>query len=177
MSPSAEQAGDPMAVSLVPERVLEDGEIVILAVKPSGWLLLLASVPVWSVAAAIAVLAWLLRARLRGGLDASTIVALCVVAGAVRLVVAVLQWYARLYVLTDRRVLRLRGVLREELWQCPLKKVLRVHLVAAAGERLTGTGSLVFETEGRCAADSAWACLSRAAEVRRMVEEARGAAR
>ena len=63
-----------------------------------------------------------------------------IVAG--RLMWAVLQWMARLYVLTDLRVLRISGVFNVHIFDCPLRKVARTRVLQFTRDRLLGVGSI-----------------------------------
>jgi len=172
MSPSAQSASaSEPAVAQAAERLLADGEVIVLALKPSGWFVLLASLPVLLLALAAAAGAFVAGARLEGRLIERVIFLACAAAGVLRLLAAMMQWHGRLYVLTNRRVIRLAGVLREDLYHCPLRLVRQVFLTATAGERLAGAGSLVFETDGEGPPGTTWACIPRPTEVRRIVEE------
>jgi hypothetical protein len=101
-----------------------------------------------------------------------------VVAAAVRLVVAALQWQGRVYVLTDRRVMRLKGVLRIDLFQCPLTRLQQTELTLPLPERVLFCGTVLFFTAGTDLADAAWLTVARPAQVYRTVldaiEQARG---
>ena len=59
-----------------------------------------------------------------------------------RLMWAVLQWTARLYVLTDLRILRISGVFTVNIFDCPLRKVARTRLLLMTRERIVGLGSI-----------------------------------
>ena len=48
----------------------------------------------------------------------------------------------RLYILTDLRVLRLGGVMTVEVFNCPLRKVVRVRMVTPATEKAMAVGSI-----------------------------------
>lgn len=61
MTPSADSASAPARIkTIAPEALglLDDGELILLAVKPSGWFLLLSSWPVLVAAAAVAGANW-----------------------------------------------------------------------------------------------------------------------
>ncbi|MFW6132325.1 MAG: PH domain-containing protein [Planctomycetota bacterium] len=171
MSPSAEQAeAAPAAEALVPARLLDDGEAVLLAVKPSGWFVLLASWPVVLVAAALGVAVYFAEGVLPAAHPAAMLV--CTAAALLRLVLACLQWLGRVYVLTDKRILRIRGIARLDVVQCPLHKIDRTDLVATRGERFFALGTLTFLAEGLSADASAWVNLARPHDVKAVVDEA-----
>jgi hypothetical protein len=59
-----------------------------------------------------------------------------------RLMWAILQWIGLLYVLTDMRVLRVIGVFNVDVFDCPLRAVVRTRLVSTVREKLAGVGSI-----------------------------------
>ena len=84
MSPTAEPTTVAApGLTIVPARLLEGGEIVILAVKPSGWFCLLTSLPVLSVALLLTAIAYF-----AGDLPVPRegVMLLCAAAAALRLV-------------------------------------------------------------------------------------------
>ena len=178
MAPSAEPAAacSPAMVG-VPARLLADGEIVILAIKPSGWFILLQSLPMLAVAAAVAAAVWCFKDRLFGPPATQTVVlTACTAVACAAVLLAGLGWMSRLYVLTDRRVLRVRGLLREEVCHCPLREIAEVMLAASTMERLLGVGSLYFRRSSKPEAMD-WLHIARCAEVRQIVTDAIGRAR
>jgi len=153
---------------------LEDGEIVILAVRPSKWFVVHLS---WPLLVGVAIVA---AAGLAGGrwfgqqVDGRMITLACAAVAAIRVVVACLQWLGRLYILTDRRVMRIKGMFHEDCYQCPLKKIGRIDMSDSAPQRLVGVADLLFHrTDGKAVPDSNWICLAEPQEVRQAVEEAR----
>ena len=85
---------------------------------------------------------------------------------------------SRLYVLTDRRILRVRGVFRRSVVDCPLDRIQHITLTRLFRERLTGLGTLGFATAGNDGVEAYWAMIANPVErldiVRRAVEEFRG---
>jgi len=171
MSPPADPASALAAPdTLVPERLLHDAEVVLYASRPSPLFVLLVSGPVIGLAAAV--MAALTVADKAFGFEAPLRmvgnIALAVVL--VRLVAACMQWSGRLYVLTNLRVLRLRGAMRVDLWECPLTHVQRIEPMAGPGERLLGLGGIAFyPADARPPAE--WSALARPAEVLELVNE------
>ena len=159
-------------VAVVPEIMLGGGEVVILAIRPSGWFVLLAS---WPVALAATLVALALRwagLGLKHGVpeEAFWVLWAAVVMG--RLFAAGLQWMGRLYLLTNRRLVWVRGLMKFDVQQCPLTKVKAVRLTATVGERMLGLGSLSFESAAGPAGPGPWVNLSHPAKVRQEVEQA-----
>lgn len=150
--------------------VFSDGEVVILACRPSILFVLLVSWP--ALVAAVILLASLLGAEkyLHVTPPHRQLCILLLAGGAIlRLMAASFQWMGRMYVLTNRRVLRVRGVMRPLIHQAPLRKIHGTTLVASKGERLLGLGTLLFHME---TADSqiAWTNLARPQAVQEIVE-------
>jgi len=141
-----EAAADPRAARptsigmLLTNHIIQDGELVLLVLKPSVWFVLLGSL--WFIGfALVALCAFLVLDDQIPG-PASRYVELAMFAIAGRLVWAVLQWMGRLYVLTDMRVLRLGGVFNVTIFDCPLRKVARTRVVRSMRERLLRLGSI-----------------------------------
>ena len=53
MTPSAQGGATAIDDVTVEEKLLQDGEIVVLSIKPSGWFVLQISSPVWVLAAGV----------------------------------------------------------------------------------------------------------------------------
>lgn len=126
--------------ALLTRHILQDGEIVLLILKPSAWFIVLsmlrfaAVVLIFMIAAAMfdEQLPWHTRTYVEAGVF--------VLAG--RLMWSVLQWMSRLYVLTDLRILRLSGVFQLNIFDCPLRKVVRTRILRTMRERIFRLGSI-----------------------------------
>jgi hypothetical protein len=88
---------------------------------------------------------------------------------------ALLQWVSRVYVLTNRRIMRIRGVFRASVFACPLVKVINTGVTTGPHERLTRLGSIWFNT-GSDPSAGTWHHVARPeevhAQVRRAIERA-----
>jgi len=152
---------------------LEDGEAIILVARPSGWLILLTSWPLLAGVAAVAAVSFAARHYLAYDIDSQMVLLTCLAVGAMRLTIAISQWQGRIYILTNRRVMRIKGVFHEDSYQCPLKKIRRVHLSATLPERIVSVASLVFErVDEKPVPDAHWLCLANPQEVLQAVDEA-----
>lgn len=169
MTPSADPAAAAAMDIPVPARYLENGEIVVLAMKPSPWFVVLISLPVLGFSAAIGLLAWAVWPYT--AVPRETIYFLCLSMTAARILIALFQWTSRLYVLTNRRVLRIRGVLKEDVFQCPLNLLRDAALTATRSERLLGIGSIYFTVSDPAIQETAWLNLNRPAEIHKLVLE------
>ncbi len=159
----------------VPCDLLDGGEIVILAVKPSMWRLVLVSVR-WLAAAAAIVVLTPRFVRLYPGFPAGAITQLALLITAVRLILALLQWSSRLYVLTNRRVMCCRGVTQVSLFEAPLVHIRNTYVNVRMVERLCKVGSIGFSLKGVKKVDICWEQISDPHEIheriRRAIEKA-----
>jgi hypothetical protein len=121
--------------------LLDGDEIVQFSIKPSLWYIPVVSFN-WVVGAGV-VAAVLAAAQPAAWPSAISVVFLMLVLVAVvRVAVAALQWASRLYVLTNRRVMRFHGVLRVETAACPLKRITQVRPVMTWYQRVLQLGSI-----------------------------------
>jgi len=157
----------------VPQQLLNEGEVVILAIKPSVWFVILNAWPAIAVAAAVMALGYVFLPMFDLGLDypRRTLAMLCVAAVLMQLFISSCQWTGRLYVLTNVRVLRVRGVFRVDVFQCPLRNVRQATLAGTRLERLCGVGTIVFDVETPTE-EPCWFHVARPGEVNDMVQEA-----
>lgn len=157
---------------LLAGQVLQQGETVVLIQKPSVWFVLIASLRViaLAVAAGVAARFWLAEHVSLRVIEIGLLVA------AARVMAATLQWMGRLYILTDRRIIRLAGVLQPEIFDCPLRRVADMRLASRYSERLLRLGSVdIVAEESNAVGD--WRAIKHPmrvlAKVRRMVEQAK----
>ena len=160
----------PPAVA-VPARLLQAGEEIVLAIKPSLIFILLVSTPFLCGLLAIWLAAYLLDRTLPLDLPLQTVGTFCVAAGAIRLIISIFQWVARLYVLTNRRVIRIKGVLNVEVFECPLARIQNTFLSLTLSERIFGLGTIYFSTAGGIGPEAAWLMVARPREVHEIVVE------
>ena len=126
--------------ALLTGHVLQDGEVVLLMLKPSLWYVLLSSLRFIAVALILMIAAKLLDPQLPGQNFVYQETGLFVITG--RLVWAMLQWMGQLYLLTDLRIVRVAGVFSIDLFDCPLRKVARTRILRSMRERLTRLGTI-----------------------------------
>ncbi len=131
------------AREIVPAHLLDGGEIVHFAIKPSPWYVVLVSLRWMATGVLLAILgsAEFVPVGYRWYLYQA---AVWVVAA--RLVWATLEWVSRLYVLTNRRVMRLRGVFTVDFFECSLERIQNTGIVLTLPERLVRAGSISFQT-------------------------------
>lgn len=141
---SAEQVHTGKTTSLahlLAGHILQDGELVLLILKPSRWWILLESLRFSAIVLIIllGLQLWPMNLTPRT-LTLIVEIGLLLIAG--RVMWAVLQWMGRLYLLTDLRIVRLSGVFHVDVFDCPLRRVARTRLLRSFRERLVGRGSI-----------------------------------
>ena len=150
---------------------LDGDEIIQLSIKPSLWF-----IPVVSLrfVAAAGLLAAAVAFAMRGsGADLGwRIVQLLVILAIVRLALAALQWASRLYVLTNRRAMRFRGVLSVDVSECPLAKISEPELCVAAYQRGLRLGTIRMHPAAAELAQVEWEQVAGASEVHELLVRA-----
>lgn len=174
MSPPADSANPAATGADVASarQILQGGEEIILAIKPSPWFVVLASWPVVLTAAVVAGGAYAASEWFTAALPRGLIYLLCLAAAAGRVMVASLQWMSRLYMLTNLRVMRVRGILQADIRVHLLQKIARTRCTAGVGERILGIGTLGFDVPGEETADTVWVHIPRPHEVEETVNQA-----
>lgn len=139
------ESGSIDATNLVPAEILDGGEIIILALKPSLWYVAIKSAR-WIVGLVLTllVLHWLGAGALP--IKKAVIAQAAVVLTGARLGLALLQWVSRLYILTNRRIIRLTGIFNVDLFECQLAKIQSTFLTMAWYERILKIGTISFAT-------------------------------
>jgi hypothetical protein len=127
--------------TLLTGHVLRDGELVLLALKPSLWFIVFQSI---LFSGAVVLLASITRYFIDrdGALHRLAYIEAAVFLIAGRVMWAVLHWMGRLYVLTDQRIIRLAGIFTVDLYDCPLRKVSRTQITHSIKEKLCRLGSI-----------------------------------
>ena len=167
-------AGEAVApqTSALATDLLADGEIVHLRLKPSLWFVLLVSAPVITLGV-ILILAGNLQIVAEAPMSMRGILTN---AGAwligLRLVWALLQWFGRIYILTDRRVIRQRGVLNIQVFECSLDRLQNTFIRTTLVQRILGIGTIFFATAGTGQIEAMWQHITRPAKVHRQIIEA-----
>jgi uncharacterized membrane protein YdbT with pleckstrin-like domain len=118
----------------------------------------------------IALSPWLDRAI--GSLTQGNIVQISLALIGLRLGIGFLQWASRLYVLTNRRVMRIRGVFNVDIFECPLTRIQNTFLSLALHERITRLGTIGFATAGTAAVEARWVNVPNPLEVHEKVRRA-----
>lgn len=157
----------------IPAHLLDGGEIVLLKIKPSMWFILFASFRTLLAAGLVAVLSAPLSQALDPlGLSQPILVRIAMVLAFARLAIATLQWVSRLYVLTNRRIMRIRGIFNVDIFECYLTRIQNTFLHLAIYERLFALGSIGFATAGTGGIEASWENLNHPLEVHERIRAA-----
>ncbi len=175
MSPAAQQANPPADIA-ISDQLLQDGELIILSVKPSLWFVLQVSWPVL-VAAALVAGGLAVLGSVAGGLDGEMVLWVCGGIAAGRLVAGGVQWFALRYVLTSRRIIRISLSWQAGVTELPLTCVQLASVIKSPGQRVAGVGNIAFAGESGMALPMNWLCLAEPDNVCAAVNEAIAKAR
>lgn len=157
---------------VVPANLVSDDELVLLVLRPSMWFIVLGSLIALIIIGLITfLLAYIARLPLVDWSDTYAF-AFGIGATSIRLGWQTLEWYSRLYVLTDRRVIRRQGVLRPQVFEAPLREIRHTTILASARERAFNLGSIGFATTGSDVFDAFWVMIRQPADVHRVVVNA-----
>lgn len=159
-------------VAMVPDKLLDAGEVVILAIKPSVWFVLLNSFPAVAAAGGVALFGYVLGKLGVAWMSPKVVVTACATLALAKVLASCFQWAGRLYVLTNVRIMRVRGVFRADVFQCPLKQITATHLSASLPEKVFAVGSLWFEVQDSTAQETAWLHIAQPNDVHEIVREA-----
>jgi hypothetical protein len=156
---------------LLARHLLRDGEIVQLMIRPSRWFILLTSLRFLSIVA-ILVCALEIYMNQHGRDPRHRCIEIGVGVMAGRVMWAIIQWMSRLYVLTNLRILSIKGVFNSEIFDCPLRKVARVSLDMSPKEKIFLVGSITLIPQDDNMPIGAWWIISKPVEVLHMVRRA-----
>ncbi len=162
------------ADAMLPADLLQSDEVIILLIKPSPLFIVLDSLrALVGIVVILAVALMLVRVFDPRVSTRDLILAAVGVAG-LRLFWQFLEWLSHVYVLTDRRVVRVMGVLRVQVFECQLKKIQHTHTLFSIRERLFGLGTIGFATAGSVDVEAYWRMVARPLEVNQIIVKAIG---
>ncbi|MFQ5496203.1 MAG: hypothetical protein ACE5EX_12585, partial [Phycisphaerae bacterium] len=127
----------------LPGGVIDGGELVLLAIKPSMWRPLFESSP-WLLMCAALAGALIALNRPLAGLSVTTTAQLIMIAGFIRVGLALVHWIPTWYVLTNRRVIDICGVRQPRILSLALVDVRNTYVHATASERCVRLGTITF---------------------------------
>lgn len=155
----------------ITDQILDGGEVVLLAIKPSLWFVFFDAARWMILGVTLLVVSALSSAQL-AGMSRQTVGQL---AGAIiigRLGAAFLRWVSRFYILTNRRVMRVRGVFKVDILSCPLLSIRRTEVTAGPHEKVTRLGTILFASEDVPCDDFHWFQINKVEEVHARVRRA-----
>ena len=156
---------------VIPADILDGGEIVLLAIKPSLWFVVFDSARWIVVGALLLILAAVTPLRpIDLSVPSITQLAFLIMAG--RMGVGLLRWVSQFYVLTNRRIMRLRGVFKADIHSCPLLRIRRTGVSVGLHERITNLGTIHFFVDAEPNPDLHWRQVAHADEVHDRIRRA-----
>ncbi|MHC4993817.1 MAG: PH domain-containing protein [Planctomycetota bacterium] len=161
------------ADSLLPSELLQVDEAIILLLKPSPLYIILGCVGTLGTIVLITLI--MLEAQRLfdfGGYTEQSLYTLMAVLGTVRIGWQLLEWLSRTYVLTTRRIIRIRGVIRVEIFQTELRNLRHTEVLFSLRERLFGLGTISIATAGSAFPEAYWIFLKRPMAVHRRIMQA-----
>ena len=164
-SPDVQLAGDTTSDTVeitVPspalQQILQEDETVLLVLRPSPWFVLLDGLGVYLPILIVALfLAWLGHQPWAPlVIPESQVFPFFASLIILRVIWKVLDWANRIYVLTDRRVIRRRGVILLSIVEAPLRRIQHSAIYARFLERIFGLGTIGFATAGSGGFEVVW---------------------
>jgi len=165
--PASDLPSDPRIAAALPPELIQPDEVVILLLKPSPWYIVLAPLASLTGIVLVTMLLIIVEQRFAVGWSQRNIAAVGFTVIAARLCWQTLEWLSRVYVLTDRRVIRVKGVLRVQVFECALKQVQHTYTLFTIRERIFGLGTIGFATAGTSTLEAGWEMLSKPFETHR----------
>lgn len=141
-SPADPIEADPRAAAMLPPDLIDPGELVLLLTKPSPWYVALASLRGVLAIVLLGLLALSLEHRGLVPLARTDLVLITVGLAGLRIFFQGVDWLGRVYVLTDRRVLRVRGMARIHVYACPLRELETLRVTRSRPEGWLGLGNI-----------------------------------
>lgn len=159
-------------VAMLPPQLLQNDEAIVLLLKPSPWFVLLESLGTLAVLAlALAASLTLINLQLIEGAQRDLVFATIGLVAVLKIFWQFLEWLSRIYVLTDRRMIRVKGVLRVQVFEATLRNIQHTTTVFSIRERLFSLGTLAFATAGTGVHEAAWTMIAHPLKVNQIVTQ------
>jgi uncharacterized membrane protein YdbT with pleckstrin-like domain len=157
-------------IGLLPEQLLQPNEIIVLLIKPSLLYVVLAGLRfIFIVLTLLTAGIWMRNNGYSLPIDKQDMVMLAMGLISLRLAWHFMEWLSRVYVLTDRRIIRVKGVIHINVFEAPLKKVQHTETQFTLRERMFGLGTITFATAGTGMAEASWYMIANPLEAHRIV--------
>ena len=148
-------------MTLLPTELLQGGEAIVLLLKPSPWFIILEPLRTLLTMLVVLIIAlWVENQGYRFGLTHHELLLLGTGLIGVRIFWQFLEWLSRVYVLTDRRVIRVKGVIRFQVFETQLQQIQHTKMTFSLRERLFGLGSIHVATAGTAMMEASWVMLT-----------------
>ena len=161
--------------TMLPGGVIDGGEIVVLAIKPSLWRPVFDSAAGLVISVLLAVVVTTLGVPLPG-LSAATTAQLVLLIGFTGLGLAIVRWTTTWHVLTNRRIIDIHGVRTPRIAACLLVHVRNTYLHTSVAEKVTRLGTVTFVTDEADRLPHLWRSIAHPdevhAKIRRAIENA-----
>ncbi len=176
MSDAPSHASDVAARwTTLPGGLIDGGEIVVLAIKPSLWRPVFDSAAWLAASAVLAVVLTTLGIPLPG-LSVTTTAQLVLLLGFSSLGLAVVRWTTTWHVLTNRRIIDIHGVRTPRIAACLLVHVRNTYVHTSLAEKMTRLGTITFATDEADRLPHLWLSIANPdevhAKIRRAIENA-----
>ena len=159
----------------LPGGVIDGGEIVMLAIKPSLWRPVFDSAA-WLVTSVLLAVTLLWTGKTIPGFSLATTAQLVLLVGIARLGWAAVHWVPTWHVLTNRRIIDVFGVRTPHIESCELLNIRNTYLNPSSTESLARLGTIIFVTDHADAPPRAWRTIAKPdlvhAKIRRAIESA-----
>jgi hypothetical protein len=161
--------------TMLPGGLIDGGEIVVLAIKPSLWRPVFDSAAGLVISVLLAVVLTMLGVPLPG-LSATTTAQLVLLIGFTGLGLAIVRWTTTWHVLTNRRIIDIHGVRTPRIAACLLVHVRNTYLHASVAEKVARLGTVTFVTDEADRLPHLWRSIAHPdevhAKIRRAIENA-----
>lgn len=159
----------------LPGGLIDGGEIVVLAIKPSLWRPVFDSAFWLAACAVFAVTSTMIGLRLPG-LSPATSAQLVLLIGFTGLGLSVVRWTTTWHVLTNRRIIDIHGIRTPRIAACLLIHVRNTYLHTSVPEKVTRLGTITFVTDEVDRLPHLWRSIAHPdeihAKIRRAIENA-----
>jgi uncharacterized membrane protein YdbT with pleckstrin-like domain len=157
--------------AMVPQEILQEDEVVLVLTKPSLFHIFYTSFFFIAATLLLGALAaqssWLTtNTEVSSRLITLAMVLLC----GGRLVWALLVWTSHIYMLTNRRIVTIKGVINVHMFQAQLRKIQKTELYRPIGMRFFGAGTVGFSTAAAAGnVESTWVMIGRPVETHEQI--------
>ncbi|QQE12493.1 PH domain-containing protein [Planctomycetota bacterium] len=155
--------------AMIPPDVLQPGETIILLIKPSLLYVVLAPLRTLTIFLIITLVALAANNYIYQFYDSSDIAFLGFIAIGARIFWQFVEWLSRTYILTDQRLIRIKGVTNVSVYETPLSNIQQTEVIRSIREQLTGLGTLAFSTAGTGYIDAYWVMINNPYEVQNTI--------